>query len=73
MKGNRAKTNLERQAEYRGNLALNGGKRLSVTISPEALAALQVIQNGLAGEKMAHTKKAAIETALFDLAGRYRG
>ena len=64
MKGKKAMTNTERQRSYRENLALKNGARLSITISQEAATALQVIRNQLELQDVAHTKRAAIETAL---------
>lgn len=58
----------ERQQKFRENLSQKNGARLSITISQEAANALQVIQCGLQRQKKPHTKRAAIETALIDLA-----
>ena len=71
MKGLKPMTNNERQADHREKLLLNAGKRLSVTLSREALASLEVIQKQLEHEEKPHTKKAAIETALIKVADHW--
>ena len=63
-------TNNERQADHREKLLLNAGKRLSVTLSREALASLEVIQKSLKERDFPATKKAAIEAALKNYAYR---
>ena len=68
MKGLKPMTTAERQANHRADILLNDGKRLSVTLSREALAALQVIQIRLEKVGQNHTKRAAIETALIEYA-----
>ena len=65
MKGKKAMTNTERQENFRENLALKNGARLSITISQEAADALQVIRDELEVMDQPHTKRAAIETALL--------
>lgn len=66
MKGLKRLTGRERQAKFRSNLNKKTGKRLSVTIGPEAVAALEVIRVELEVRKKPHTKRAAIETALIE-------
>ncbi len=65
MKGLRPQTNVERQAEHRARVKENKGSRLSVTLSAEALRALERIRGALEVAKEPHTKKAAIEAALL--------
>jgi hypothetical protein len=61
-------TNSERQKIFRDTLALKNGERFSVTLSREASDALQVIQKSLKEQKKPHSKRAAVEAALVEMA-----
>ena len=61
MKNLKPLSNSERQADHRARLALKNGKRLSISVSPEAVDAIQVAQKFLKKKKLPATKKAAIE------------
>ena len=58
-------TGVERQAEHRKRLKSGNGKRLSVTLSAEAISALECAQYALEADGQPHTKKAVIESALL--------
>ena len=62
----------ERQANFRKDLKQSTGKRFSVTLGPEAVAALEVIHQNLKSREQPHTKRAAIEAALYALAAMWR-
>ena len=64
MKGPKAMTGAERHARHMERLNLAGGTRLSVTLSPEALAALEALTVA-----QQCTKKAAMEAALIGALG----
>ena len=68
MKNIKPLSNIERQARHRDALAQKDGKRLSVSLSRESVAALEVIQQNLRIKKQPATKRAAIEAALLELA-----
>lgn len=60
MKGNKAMTDAERQANRRKRIKADKGTRFSVVLSPEASEALESIC-----KHMDKTKKRAIESALI--------
>ena len=66
-------TPTERQEAHRDNLKESGALRLSITLGPEAVAALEVIQNVRKKAGTCHTKRAAVEAALIVCAGFYSG
>lgn len=68
MKNIRPLTNSERQAIHRDALAQKDGKRLSVSLSRESVAAIEVIRQDLKTRNLPATKRAAIEAALLKLA-----